>query len=347
MVKTLEQGLAKVDSNCQPQPAGYDGGNGYSKLALGDSEILIPSYFTPIQQSQLYDLPGGRGSLVEYLGGTRTDLVSQQFLTGEPAYLRFPESCLKVSDDRRGKIKFGLQMLLGALGSKRWQPDYELNLVLSIQDAKALGSDLKNALAGEHTVRFNRHQYPTTVKIKVLRVVEEGAGAIAELIRSGQALPSQKVILLDIGHGTVITSVFAPRGKLLERKVTTSGVYQLIEAIAKNLETRKQLAKEGDRELISEAIENGNFIYGSTGWNFSQVYHQELKPWVSSSLATAIKSVEAWRDASNIACFAIGGGSALPLISPLLAQRGFALLPSANWLNARGLASLARLLGGA
>lgn len=113
-MQTTYQKPPDVADICQPQPTGYDGGNGYSKIKIGNTEIITPSYFAPIYPHQIYDvIEKCQGSLIEYVGGTRKDLISQQFLTGIPAYWRFPESCLKVGDDRRGKIKYGLQMLLG------------------------------------------------------------------------------------------------------------------------------------------------------------------------------------------------------------------------------------------
>ena len=56
---------------------------------------------------------------------------------------------------------------------------------------------------------------------------------------------------------------------------------ELIEAIAKNTDTRRQLMKEGNRHLIQAGIESGSFEYGITGWNLRQIYNTELKPWVS------------------------------------------------------------------
>jgi hypothetical protein len=116
----------------------------------------------------------------------------------------------------------------------------------------------------------------------------------------------------------------------------------LIEAIAKNIDTRRHLIKEGDRHLIKTGIENGTFEYGTTGWNFRQIYSAELKPWVSQNLAMAFKSIDPWREQSD-AIVAIGGGSQLPAISQLLTARNIITSADGTWLNARGLARLSQL----
>ncbi|MEW5857506.1 MAG: hypothetical protein AB1861_09005, partial [Cyanobacteriota bacterium] len=55
--------------------AGYDGGNGSTKLVVDNAEILIPSYVAPLH-NEIYDIPESKeGSLIEYLSGDRTDLI--------------------------------------------------------------------------------------------------------------------------------------------------------------------------------------------------------------------------------------------------------------------------------
>lgn len=194
-------------------------------------------------------------------------------------------------------------------------------------------------LSGIHTVRFNGKDL-SAIEIRIVAVVEEGVGAIvtarSEIELDGQSL------LYDFGNGTCIISVFGAKGKLLTRKVTPGGVENLIDTIARNLDTRKQLNAEGDRQIIRAGIETKNFEYGTTGWNFRHIYQVELKPWVQSTLATALKAGEPWRATSN-AILAVGGGSELPQITQLLAAKGITSIPEGHWANARGLAKLAQL----
>lgn len=335
------QFLTPTAASYQPLPTGFDGGYGNAKLIVETAEVRIPSYIQPLHK-EIYEVPESEaGSLIEYVSGDRSDLIGQRWFGGVPAYLNNPEGHLRVVDDRKGKTKFGLQLLLAALGSLPYRANWNLALVASIQDAQALGTELAQSLRGNHSIRVNGKQV-STIAINVLAVVEEGSGAIAQSIMSGAIAATAQTILLDIGHGTIISSLFGQKGKLISRDVKRLGVDILTEAIAKNLETRKQLTGEGDRQIIRNAIENGSFNYGTTSWNFRQIYNAELPHWVQSALAPALKAVAPWRATSD-AVIACGGGSQLPAIAQLLAKQGISVSPDGAWANCRGLVKIAQL----
>jgi hypothetical protein len=335
---------AEPTSSRQYLPAGFDPGNGTGKLKIGELELRIPSLISPLHNA-VYDAPEAKdGSLITYLGGSRTDLINQRWFAGSSAYVYSPNGHQKVVDDRKGKIKFGLHLLLGAIGALSRRQEWKLLLVLSIQDAQAFGNELAESVVGKHTIGINGTKGVTHVDIDVAAVREEGEGAIIHAASTSAIDPRRQNILLDIGHGTIITSVFAPGGKLVARTVTPGGASALIDAIAKNLDTRRQLAKEGDRQIIRQGIERTDnpFQYGETDWNFRSVYATELKPWVAQNLATALKSVDDWRETSA-SIVAIGGGSMLPAISQLLTKQGIVTLPDGCWANVRGLERIAQI----
>ncbi|MBD1890492.1 hypothetical protein [Coleofasciculus sp. FACHB-SPT9] len=320
---------------------GYDGGNGSVKLIVDNAEIRIPSYVQPLH-TEIYDVPESpEGSLIEYLAGDRSDLVSQRWFSGDVAYQYNPQSHQRVVDDRAGKIKLGLQLFLGALATLPHRSRWNLSVIASIQDAQLLGAELKELLQGQHSIRINGKGV-SWIDLSVSAVIEEGTGAVVTALGCNLIQPKTQNIFLDLGNGTIISSVFGSGGKLIARKVTSGGVDALIEAIAKNIDTRRHLIREGDRHLIRAGIENGSFQYGTTGWNFRQVYNTELKPWVSQNLAAAFKSVDPWREQSD-SVVAIGGGSQLPAIAQLLTARNIVTSSDGTWLNARGLARLAQI----
>lgn len=338
-MQTTDRILTTPASSPPVLATGYDCGNGSVKLIVDNAEVLIPSYFAALH-SEIYDvIESKQGSLIEYLGGDRADLVGQKWLTGNVAYQVNPQGHQRTVDDLNGKVHLALQLLLGALGTMQHRSKWNLSIVCSIQDAQALGGELSKAIAGRHNIRVN-NKGVTSVEVAVSAVLEEGSGAVVSALASGLIQPKTQNIVLDFGGGTTIASVFAPGGKLITRKVTRGGVDCLIEAIAKNLNTRRQLLKEADRHLIRLGIENQSFQYGKTNWNFRDVYNTELKPWVVANLATALKSVEAWRDQSD-SIIAIGGGSQLPTINTLLGIQNIVTSYDAVWLNCRGLQRLA------
>jgi len=334
---------AVVASLSQYQSAGFDGGNSNTKLVISGTEVRCPAYLLPIH-SELLSFPFPKnGGTFEYVSGDRSDLVGQTWMAGYPAYQASPVGCLRVVDDRNGKIAFGLQTLLGAIATLPHRDFWRLNLVASIQDCQTSGVQLKNALKGGHNVKFNGENRLSTVDVSVLNVMEEGAGAM--VLHNSDIDPDSQTLIFDLGSGTTILSVFGTRGKLIDRTVIPSGTTSLIERIAKHAGMRDQLKQQGDRHLIIEAIENGTFAYGrSGGFDFRAIYDEALVPWVQSTLAPALAAASQWMLSSST-IVAIGGGSQLPTITQFLSAKGITPLPGGGWANARGLELIAIAMG--
>lgn len=318
-------------------PCGWDCGNGYSKLHTAEGQILIPSYFKQISASDENSYESlGNGALIEYLQGDRTDLVNSKWLIGETAEVYFKQGFGRIVDDFRNKITYGLQMLLGAIALTPRQQNYNLLVVASLHDSQAFAPDLKKALQGNHTVKFDGNQI---VNIYVnCQVVEEGVGALLISRAPGQ----QKIALIDLGHGTTITSVFEGN-KLLQnsRKIDTVGVHHLCDAIANNLQTRRHLGKPANPHLIREGMSR-NFSYGTTSWEFSTIYSDELKGWLASCLAPAWKHLQS-RTEDLDAVYLIGGGAMLANVSAIATRQGIATIQNSQVANVQGLLKLATL----
>lgn len=295
----------------------------------------MPSYFKQISENDQNSYESlGNGSLVEYLQGDRTDLAGSKWVIGDTAEIYFKQSFGRIVDDLKNKITYGLQMLLGAIALTPRQQSYNLLVVASLHDSQAFAPDLKRALSGKHIVKFDGRDI---VNICVnCQIVEEGVGALLVSRAHGQ----QKVALIDLGHGTTITSVFQGN-KLLQnsRKVDTVGVHQLCEAISHNLQTRRHLGKPANPHLIREGMMN-NFSYGTTSWEFSGIYSQELKGWLASCLAPAWKHLQSRADDLD-AIYLVGGGAMLPNVTAIAARQGIATIPNSQTANVQGLLTLA------
>ncbi|NJR62921.1 MAG: hypothetical protein HC769_31530 [Cyanobacteria bacterium CRU_2_1] len=338
-----QQPMAVLGSHSQLLPAGFDGGNGAVKLCLDIAgnpvSQRIPAYLLPVHSS-VYDVPDH--GFVTYISGDRSDLVGQCWIAGMSAYQQNPAGYSRVVDGQRSKIDFGLQLLLGALSHLSERDFWHLSVVASIHDAQVFGVDLKQALQGRHRVTFGNSPTVADVWIDVVAVLEEGAGAIAHCRGINVISSNGQTTVFDFGSGTVTTSVFGAKGNLIDRKVAMGGVERLIDAIARNIETRRQLGSEGDRQIIRAGIENRSLEYGSTAWSFREIYEAELKPWCSSVLAPAIKAASPWlATSSNV--IAIGGGAQLPTISELLTRKGIKPVLDPAWANAKGMCLISRL----
>ncbi|MGI2907694.1 ParM/StbA family protein [Tolypothrix sp. VBCCA 56010] len=317
-------------------PCGWDCGNGYAKLHSADGEILMPSYFYQIDDHDCANYEAlGNGSMIEYLSGDRLDLINTRWLIGETAEIYHPLNYQRIVDDHKHKVNYGLQMLLGAIALMPKQNNYHLTVVASLHDSQAFAADLRKALQGSHRVKLNGTSCTVTLFVQV---TEEGIGALIMNRVPGQ----RKVALIDLGHGTSITSIFEGN-KLLQnsRIVEPVGVYHLCSNIANSIETRRKLGKPASIHLIREGIYN-QFHYGTTGWQFDEVYTVELKPWLKSCLAKAFKHLQSRADDLDV-IYLLGGGANLPNVSAIASRQGIATIQSSQMANVQGLLKLATL----
>ena len=317
-------------------PCGWDCGNGYAKLHSPEGEILMQSYFYQIDDHDSSNYESvGNGSVIEYISGDRLDLINTRWLIGETAEIYQPLNYQRIVDDHRHKVNYGLQMLLGAIALMPKQSNYHLTVVASLHDSQAFAADLRKALQGSHWVKLNGESCTVTITVQV---VEEGVGALILNRAPGQ----RKVALLDLGHGTVITSIFEGN-KLLQnsRIVEPVGVFHLCSNIANNVETRRKLGKVASIHLIREGIYN-HFHYGTTGWQFDEVYAAELKPWLKSCLVKAFKHLQSRADDLDV-IYLLGGGANLPNVSAIASRQGIASIQNSQLANVQGLLKLATL----
>lgn len=325
---------------------GIDSGNGRLK-ALSDMQdtVRIPSllYFpqTQISPGQL----DKESSYVIYEHGSRSDLWNKSWVVGREAYVMSPDSHISTSDDRESKSTYCLELLLGAAAQVVTEKKANLAIALSIHDRDTFKDSVTSKLAGTHKVKLNGNSCDITVNVKSL--VDEGVGAYYELLATKKINRSETVLLLDVGHGTIITSVFG-NGEIKHRKAYPLGVSNLYNAIANNLQMRKSLKGiPGNLQLIKQGIERGNFTYGNNqklSFDFGDVYRAELKPWVSNSLVNVLASLNQWKnEATHLFC--IGGGVQLPGIKGFLQKQHFDCLNDSEWLNARGLLKIAQRRG--
>ena len=83
-----------------------------------------------------------------------------------------------------------------------------------------------------------------------------------------------------------------------------------------------------------------NFVYGTTSWEFSSIYSDELKGWLASCLVPAWKHLQSRADDLD-AIYLVGGGAMLPSVSAIASRQGIAQIPNSQTANAIGLLKLA------
>jgi hypothetical protein len=124
---------------------------------------------------------GVNSGYVEYFDGDRADLIGKQWIGGLNAYYHGLRAIYRVTDTPTGKAELGLQLLLSALSMLPYRSEWNLHLVCSVHDGRALGSSLKTALEGVHHINIGNKR--STVQVTVAAVLEEGIGAIVHYQR--------------------------------------------------------------------------------------------------------------------------------------------------------------------
>ncbi|MBD1847010.1 ParM/StbA family protein [Cyanobacteria bacterium FACHB-63] len=340
-IDTETHSQAISDNSCLKLTAGLDSGNGGVKFASNAQEIYIPSYVLELQKTPA-DIP--TSGFCKYVTGDRFALTGKEWIGGTSAVEFSPLGAKRVTDTADGKIQFALPLLLSALTSLPYYKEIDLSLAVSIHDAETLGDELQNALQGTHIVQLGNNPISTIVRVRVLKVMAEGSAALIEN-RSSISITGTTLVL-DVGNGTTIGSIYGAGGKRIDSKMLPMGVENLIDRICRNIEMRRFLTgREGDRHLIRKGIENRSFNYGSTGFNFEGIYRTEIRAWISEVLAPITSFLNQW-SASADAKLAIGGGCKLPLLDQALTQKGYVLASDPVWSNARGLRTIAQKLSG-
>ncbi|NES64439.1 MAG: ParM/StbA family protein [Okeania sp. SIO2D1] len=329
--------------NTQNIYLGIDSGNGRLKALSSNSRtVRIPSllYFphSEIEPGEL----DNESSHIVYAGGSRSDLWGKQWLVGKEAYKFAPDTHISTADDKEAKASYCLELLLGVAAHLVSSEKATLTVALSIHDKQAFKDEVTTKLEGTHRVTLNGCECALTIKVK--SIVDEGVGAYYYQLLTGKVQKRQTALYIDMGHGTIITSVFGS-GELKYRKAYPLGVSNLYGAIANNLQMRKALKGiPGNPELIKQGIERGDFTYGNNqklSFNFADIYKAELKPWVADSLVKVLASLSQWQnEASHLFC--IGGGVHLPGIKSFLEKQAFECLGDSEWLNARGLLKISQ-----
>ena len=323
---------------------GADIGAANVKLVLDCGEIKIPSALEYLSSPPETILVGRDGGHVHYLEGSREDLIGRRWYAGGVAVKANPKGHHKVSDDAsQNKPGLGLQLLLAALTQFTYRSIWNLKVVASIHDAGSLKLQLKQALEGTHHVVLGRHTQTSQVNISVTAVVNEGFGLV---VSQQHRIPEHsEVIALDLGGHSTIATVFDGFGQIVDRYPVQIGVIDLLESIAKNPMMRERChGQQGDLSLIRAALESPNSLFqygfGQSAFSLQDIYETELQPWLDAALSKAWRSVEDYRARASH-YFAIGGGVSLPYVQACLTEAGLECLPESEWVNARGLYTLA------
>ena len=288
----------------------------------------MPSYILAAPSS--LDRPAA--GYVEYVRGDRSDLIGCAWLAGEAAYEQSPSGYDAVNRDTLGKLNKALQMLLGLL-SYHAPHSLDVELVCSIHLIE-LADEVSARLNGSHTVRYNDSDTEHTINVKVLKVCPEGFGAVLE-----HNLTQGKSVVVDLGNGTTITTIYGKRGRIIERDVKDGGFEDLISRIARDSDLVLELGTQGNPDRIRRGIEDGSYQYARTGVSLLPYVKKHLAPWFEAAINGALSFAREHKADAEQA-IAIGGGATLKPVKSCFEKHGLGVAPDPVFCSAKGLYKL-------
>lgn len=331
---TFSRPQMTTENHKQPQMttkchAGLDVGNSTLKFAINGTEKRVPSAIREVFAGQI-DAPAD-GGMTHYIDGDRKDLIGKTWLIGESALMG---THVSISEGVENKPAYALQSLLGLIATLPYRPEWDINLVASVH-SRSLRPDMEAGLQGWHQVVFNAGDRTSIIQIKLLKVVDEGAGALLSVPNAANG----KTCILDLGFGTSQVSLFDKGRRIESHTPNNTGVEVLVKLICDELES--QIKDTPDRSVVIKAIEKGTYKYGRI--SFADSYREKIGQWIAGNVAPVMTHSRNWRLHSD-QVIAIGGGSAL--LSEILAQKGFTIPSSPEMVNVRGLLAMAQMIGG-
>ena len=285
------------------QKVAIDLGNRFVKLSDQGRVWSVESIYA--------DVPASTPKAVEYVKGSREELVGKAWIVGPTA-----------RNYRRGirtwtseKHESALRLVLGSLELPRRaktavdRRSFLFELVMSLPNPDVEGIQLQKALVGEHHIRDGGE----TVKVIIesVKVEPEGIGAYRYGYRQGLTKPHSITGIIDLGGGTAIATLFDATGSQIEGArvvLRRGGIYGLASDIAADPRLASQVKGTPKVELIMDGIADGSYAYGVQGVSFASFFDEYCELWLKGILSEALNHWDPWLE--GIGVILVAGGAA-------------------------------------
>ena len=320
-----------------------DIGNGYSKIALNPFQVsTFPSHIAELADpSEACDDRGVSGSIITYCDGDRTDLIGRTFAIGTAASISSPSGFQAIVSEgqNRGKVTWGLLLTANAL-----KPTYQGETIVvpeilaSLPDTGILGENFRQAMVGRHVLSRNGDRF--TLVINRVTLKPESSGCLVSCLTDGSVERGSTNAILDIGHGTVISTGFSPNGSLIPqlRSVADAGIADLLASIAGDSALKKAIGGEAKIHLLQRAI-CGDFTYGSTGIDITDIYQKRMRLWAEKAIKPALQNLAPMADEIDNIILCGGGAN---LLRKFAQSKGFIVANDPQNSHIKGLAIIAQ-----
>jgi len=257
----------------------FDGGNRFIKWLDPQNQVrIIPSCIKEVSEYQWKRLrPDPETVLLEVDGKRYAVGKLAQDLGGEPTF-------------QKDKCELAEILALVAV-----EPNPGLNNV----HISKLAIALPNSLNDDDVAAVKRlENYPLTKEFKrngqhicytvaTVEPLDETLPAFLYAQSQGFfSFPDVKNAIWDIGGGTSISRIYLPNGTLIhDAEVILPGTKALAQQVAVEIKEAFYLDFSPSLSDIMDAIQKGDFIYGTDRLDFTAIYQSACEKWVESARA--------------------------------------------------------------
>ncbi|MBD2092569.1 ParM/StbA family protein [Microcoleus sp. FACHB-1515] len=305
----------------------FDGGNRTIQWIDPDGNIRqIPSYLKPIDPTWEEVEPDVNSIVIEF--------EDQHFAIGQVA-----KDMGGTPTFQADKIELARRLVLAALEPNPVNQFDALRverLLIALPNSRG---DLSSLKAIEGTYDFVRNGQAIVATVRRVEAIDETRAAFVYGMQQGLFLSRKQVNgVLDLGGGTSIARLYSVGGSLMrEADVILPGTFDLARKIASRI--NRDLPTSADLSLIMDAIERGDYCYGTTGYSFAPAFESARAEWLDEIRGQIKTRWGQWLP--NLGEVLIIGGSA-PIALPLQdATKGrFKIAPNPQTISIVGMGAL-------
>ena len=236
------------------------------------------------------------------------------------------------------KIELARRLVLAALEPNSGNDALRVErLLIALPNSRNASTALLKAIEG--TYEFTRNGQAIVATVRKVEPIDETKAAYVYAMQQGLFLSRKQINgVLDLGGGTSIARLYSVSGSLMrEADVILPGTFDLARKIASRI--NRDLPTSADLSLVMDAIERGDYCYGTTGYSFAPAFESARAEWLDNIRGEIKTRWGQWL--ANLGEVLIIGGSA-PIALPLqeATKQRFKIAPNSQTISIVGMGAL-------
>lgn len=285
----------------------------------------IPSYIKSVDPTWI-DRPDSNSVVIQSEGET--------FVLGQLA-----KDMQGIPTFQQDKVQLACKLALAALEPQPGSDAVRVERLLVAVPNSLNQAEVAHLKAIEGTHEFTRNGQPVIAHVRSVVPVDETRAAYNLAVQQGLFFSKKNPnAVMDLGGGTSILRLYSPTGALLrEADLILPGTFDLARRISSRI--AREFANTPSLPLVMDGIEAGDFLLGTTGYDFHGAFELSRDEWLAEIRGQIKTRWSQWLP--SLGEVLIIGGSA-PLAKPLQdSTKGrFKIAPNSQTVSIVGMLGL-------